>query len=421
MAIINTRGTTTVSDDIAIQYVTVGGGAAVSGMTACALPADQVPHMESEVTVSVQLNTAAPYDAALGVVDVYGWSWQGLMTETPGAINAGDSAYGAFVQDLTAATLALPAGGNPATVDSDVSQCTYGPYTDWSACSAACSIGGGATTGTQVQYEPILTFPTPVTANSCRPLAERSRTRACTPTASCTTCENLAKDGVESDIDCGGGVADTFPPGATLGDVAASVQQSWATASANGAHAVATTPSASDSSCSRCNDGRTCTVHSDCNANAGLLCSRDVCTPFWFIRLSWFVDFTVTLNGIDTTQLSGGAWNIYKMTVAEVASGNGVTVSFWNVSAHEITYLPGGVAPGGRRVQETDVRSALEIIQSRKMGRQTLEMIQARAAATGPSGARPRRLASPDDVLEVHTSIGAASEADAGVIAANIQ
>jgi hypothetical protein len=223
--------------------------------------------------------------------------------------------------------------------------------TDWSACSVPCIATANASnpgaqpqsTGWQIQYQPILfTVNSNFDVTTCAPLLQRSQARTCSPAGNpqtqtdptagqCTACTNAVRDGQESDVDCGGGVADSFGNW-TLQQVAALVKQRYnplPQTSVSGLAGNGTNPT-----CPRCNFGRSCAVHSDCNADRGLLCLQNSCQPWWFVNQTTFVDVTLTITGADVRDIASvqAALDVFQTTLAEVASstagassGNGTT------------------------------------------------------------------------------------------------
>jgi hypothetical protein len=380
-------------------------------MQACVLPPEQAQHANNP-GVSLQLVNTADFDASISMVNIYGFSWQGLLPETFGALNAGESAWGPFYQGFNPALLQPPFNGDPATFDNNVDpaagNCTYGDLTEWSGCSIACQTAGAPNqAGTQIRYNPILTFPASGDASVCLPLAERSEVQPCTPEAACTPCTDLRRNGVESDIDCGGGLNDTFPAGFTQADVANALKQGDTTEN---------TPDGTGTGCDRCLNGRLCKVHADCDATAGLMCVEHVCTPYWFLNTTWFVDVLIRIPGMDPNQLEGAAWDIFRMTVAEVATGNGANVTFRDVSAVSVQYQPHANGTGGARLLDIAASGrARRIAESKAQVKMNEDGSWVSRQASG------RKLASPDDVLAIWTRVAADSQTEAIIIGQNIR
>jgi hypothetical protein len=364
--LVNNRGTVLTTDDVPIQFLAIGAGTTpFQGMQPCAFPQDQQEHLTTPGDTSVQLVNNAGWDASIGAVNIYDFSWQGLLQNTFGAINAGQSEWGAFGENFGAALLQFPPAGDPARLPANNQQnnnggnptpvgtnpCQLGRMTDWSACSVPCIATANAsnpgaqpqTTGWQIQYQPILfTINSNFDVSTCAPLLQRSQARTCAPAGNpqtqtdptvgqCTACTNEVRDGQESDVDCGGGVADSFGNW-TLQQVAALVKQRYnplPQTSVSGLAGNGTNPT-----CPRCNFGRSCSVHSDCNTDRGLLCLQNSCQPWWFVNQTTFVDVTLTITGADVRDIASNqaALDVFQTTLAEVASstagatsGNGTT------------------------------------------------------------------------------------------------
>jgi hypothetical protein len=147
-----------------------------------------------------------------------------------------------------------------------------------------------------VQFQPILALPAG-TGAQCPALPQRSNVQQCAAAAPCTGCTDLAQDGAESDVDCGGNWESPIP--ATAND-----QQSvdaMLDGSAPGQAKAGTTP------CARCGVGRACASNGDCDATGGkatgLVCihpggrAQGVCAPAALYATPISVDVNFTLPG----------------------------------------------------------------------------------------------------------------------------
>lgn len=357
-------------------------------MQPCPFPALQLAHIASPLGTSVQMVNAARFDTAQLAVDIYGWSWQGMLPATFGAGNAGQSQWGDYGQSTVASVItpAIP-GGNPAPTANGggggagdggagggggggggggaaaspspgaapAGSCPLGDMTAWSQCSLHCSGGasGSQSGGWQIQYRPIVV--TPATRgediSGCPLLAQRSAARTCTTrrqlagqqaSGTCGVCEDGLQNGAESDVDCGGGVTDGSIAGLSLNQYADLLRSRVGGDPAAAAAAVPTGASASTGACARCSAGRVCTAHEDCDGARGLLCLEGACAPWWFVNHSSFVDVTLALRGVELrdvhadSEAARSAMRTLLQAVADVASfgslaGAGVPVH--NVSA----------------------------------------------------------------------------------------
>ena len=136
---------------------------------------------------------------------------------------------------------------------------------------------------------------------ACVPFANRSEPRACAPAPppTCALCANGALDDGETDVDCGGGVADDAPVGGwpSLGAAIA-----WLFPGGM----PLPPPPPPLSACPRCGLGRACTAHTDCDRNEGHLCARllgaPVCAPWWVVNATAFVQVrpSATVEGAQT-------------------------------------------------------------------------------------------------------------------------
>ena len=143
--------------------------------------------------------------------------------------------------------------------------CVLAPFTAWSACVVPC----GSSAGLQTREQPVVVFPAAGAGadGACPPLAVRVQTLPCElpANATCTTCEDGALDGNETDVDCGGDVpADLLDANSTLANSTARIFLSGAPPAQPPAPLAGSTP------CARCSFGGACASHSDCSRDLGL-------------------------------------------------------------------------------------------------------------------------------------------------------
>lgn len=323
-----------------------------------------------------------------------------MLPSTFGGLNAGQSQWGDFNEAFAAGTIAAnwPVGqpgtgaggssytGNPAVApplgpgtgtgtgggkggfpDIDPSRCLLGRLTEWSACSVPCistSAASGSApqqaVGWQIRYEPILFSTTgpAIDVAACPILMERSERRECAarsvrlddpaaPADTCPQCNDGIRNGEESDVDCGGSMSDAIGNW-TLNDATDWVESRYDPTGGYTLSGKVTSDggvsNAGDSPiCQRCNIGRRCLQHADCNTQLGLLCIHDACQPWWFVNGTIFADATLTIEGSnvrDFTQSasSTAAIAVLQRTVAEAgaydkSSGSTSFVPAYNVSA----------------------------------------------------------------------------------------
>jgi hypothetical protein len=269
--------------------------------------------------------------------------------------------------------------------------CQLGAQVGPSACSLTCTNAGagGAAQGVSVTYQPWIGG----NISLCDPIEQRAQVTPCTPTAACTQCQDLVRNGAETDIDCGGGAV-PLPAGIrtprtieelmqlVVGNVTANPPAGDGGGNQNEAQnnnnddnqngnqngnnnqqqqqGVIPFPFQAvlgqlqntinlllpTGACPRCDYGRQCGNHTDCNLGAGLICMTSVCSPFWMINSTWAVDFNVTMQGVDPHEFAGTAVSAFRNLVAGTASGNGAAAGPLNVTVARITFAPGaGVAP----------------------------------------------------------------------------
>lgn len=239
--------------------------------------------------------------------------------------------------------------------------CEVGAYNDWSTCALSCSINGTTTvnTGYQIRFQPIVTLPTG-NGTLCPTVAERSQTRTCTVTNPsdqliCGNCNNLQKDGNESDVDCGGNIPDIFPyfP-ITFKDLIINLFQS----SSGTPPLLLPSNTGTTVYCPRCDYGRTCTVHNDCDRNTGLIClpGFKVCAPWWIANATYWIETNISMKGIDSRDIQGTAVSIVRAGIAGGANSadtNNPTVRTRDVALAGITYIPAdsSITPPFRRLR----------------------------------------------------------------------
>lgn len=201
-----------------------------------------------------------------------------------------------FVQDAAGAALApqpAPSNGvagliaalSTVSLSSNAtppSACVLGGLSSWSACSSACGVG------VAVQWQLVTAL-----GPSCAPISARSVQRICNGTAQCSFCNNLVRDGNESDVDCGGGIAASGPY--------SSIQDAIAAVSAPSR----LTPLAPPGACPRCALGRSCASHEDCALAGGLAClprfasggNSGVCAPWLLYNTTFFAQVRARARG----------------------------------------------------------------------------------------------------------------------------
>lgn len=432
--LVNNRGNFDPADDIIIQFLAIGVVGPYRGVAACQVPPDQNEHMFSPGDVSIQLVNGGTFDAARNAVDIYQFSWQGLIPATFGQLNQGQSQWGGFVQLFPPGALPdFPGGGgaapgqNPATVDNDkgaLGACTLGPMTAFSVCSYSCTpaTAAAAAQGTQIQYKPVVVFPADGDVTKCTPLAQRSVSKACTSAAQCTTCQDAVKDGTESDVDCGGGsVSSPLPVTATIDDWFKYAQRQYANSFAS-----ARLLQASSSTCSRCTAGRTCNNHTDCATSAGLLCALGTCTPYFFLNETVFVDFSVGIAGMDALELNAlPVMNTLQLAIADTITAGGVNTSAAGVSLTKVTFTAGGkrqLLELGAGAADGAVSMAVDADGSSGDGTVVLAAdIKHHLNRAAINAAKARQLAIAADQLQVTVRVAARSQAIADRIVAAVR
>jgi hypothetical protein len=177
--------------------------------------------------------------------------------------------------------------------------CKLGLFNAWSPCISSC----GSTFGVESRSRPVFQMPTG-TGRECSTLGLAFETRSCTVIGqSClSVCFNGLQDGDESDIDCGGGIPNNpLDVNSTLSESAKRIFPMTGPV-----EPLREPLSQLTSSCARCTAGRSCTSHSDCNRDAGLLCFPDigVCQPHWLINVPFWMSINVTVVGISPMDLN---------------------------------------------------------------------------------------------------------------------